>query len=295
MEHFDRNHVSVVAPGGKRIYPPVRPVVPTSPTDQSSPPSPSTSSTASTPSLSSRSPSVEASPPPATPITPACLPLDPVSKPIPDVPLHYNSYTGLALSFGSTESSPNDPCPYSYDVISAFGPEYDFTKDYACYEWAYAEKLKRKRLEEQREQEQKQRDAERSEREVYASTWVPPVTSEDPNRADNTARSSISPPPSSSTSDSDSYSDSLPGGSPTGPTPSKKSKPRKDGPITNNGGKVSKPKGKSTGASGASSPMSSSGRKREKNFKCPVSSIVVTGVATTDSLSLLRYPSALHY
>ncbi|TEB33475.1 hypothetical protein FA13DRAFT_1708270 [Coprinellus micaceus] len=265
MNHFDMSHVSVVAPNGKRIFPPVKPTSTASPTSRSPPPSPSYSSSASS---SSRSSSVESSPSPTTPGTPPHAPLE---SSISHVSLPYTPYSGLALSFGSTESSPNHPCPYSYDVISAFGPEYDFTKDYACYEKAYAHKLERKRLAEQREQEENQREIERLERELHAATLEPSPTVPESDLTESNGHSSLSlsPSPSFSAPESDPFTDSFVAQPPAEVTAPKKSKVRKDGSATSNGGKVPKPKVKSTAAGVCIGPLSSLGRKREKNFKCP--------------------------
>ncbi|KAG2018369.1 hypothetical protein CC2G_007803 [Coprinopsis cinerea AmutBmut pab1-1] len=272
IDHFEENHVSVVMPSGKKIYPPQgfrsqslrprqrrssnspapqRPEPPKIDTDVSSPsPCPSAiESTASTP-ASSRSSSVVSSPPmPATPLSPPEQSFDSVTIVSHDPPplVEYNPYLGLAISIVQPPV-PSPLSPFSLDVISAFGPEYDFSRDYACYETACFEIRRREEEAELERQRQLQLldEAQRGQESLSESQ-------DSPDELDLFA---VDIPQSTSA-----YR-------------KKVSKTRKEGSpavdaASSDGGKVVKPKAKPAAGSGPLGQAAGVGRKREKAYKCP--------------------------
>ncbi|KAF5342024.1 hypothetical protein D9611_002053 [Ephemerocybe angulata] len=260
INHFESKHISLVAPNGKRIYPPERLKVSTSQNSSASTENRSSllsfrSPLPSTPS-SSRSSSVESSTPPPT--TPTGLSLDPFSSNIGQPILEYSPYLGLALSFGPEKDAA--PHPFANDmVISAFGPEYDFSKDYARYERCFTDRVAQLRRQQQKEQDQLLEDLERAPEEEPVAAL---------------AHSGVSRTPSPSPSaDSSGVANAIPAPSQAPVEPSSEREARVleicgvDAPKTNNGGKVAKPRAKSAAA--GSNPVSTTGRKRDKNFKCP--------------------------
>ncbi|RXW12693.1 hypothetical protein EST38_g13160 [Candolleomyces aberdarensis] len=273
INHFEEKHVSVVAPNGKRIYPPERlkPANPP-PVNSNRPPSPSSSS-----SSSSRSSSV-ASSPPNTPQTPASLPLG-FSAPAVQVvaaaaEVEYNPYMGLALSVPPSSIPPNQRFPESSDVISAFGPEYDFSKDYAYYEQSYAERIHRLHERERREKEERERETRIKVEQAAPTSCL--AQEEEEGMSDDSAVPSLhfdsNSPEFSQKPVAIASSSTKKKGSPKARREGSESPGEEGSTVSNNGGKVVKPKLKlastSNGATGGN-PISSGGRKREKMFKCP--------------------------
>ncbi|KAJ2924810.1 hypothetical protein H1R20_g12300, partial [Candolleomyces eurysporus] len=272
INHFEEKHVSVVAPNGKRIYPPERlkPANPP-PANSNPPPSPSSSSLS-----SSRSSSV-ASSPPNTPQTPASLPLGfsaPAVQVAAAAEVEYNPYMGLALSVPPSSIPPNQRFPESSDVISAFGPEYDFSKDYAYYEQSYAERIHRLHEREQREKEERERETRiKVEQAAPTSSFA---QEEEEGMSDDSAVPSLhfdsSSPEFSQKPVAIASSSTKKKGSPKARREGSESPGGEGSTVSNNGGKVVKPKLKlastSNGAAGGN-PISAGGRKREKMFKCP--------------------------
>ncbi|KAJ2917374.1 hypothetical protein MD484_g3037, partial [Candolleomyces efflorescens] len=284
INHFEEKHVSVVAPNGKRIYPPERlkpaiPPPPPSPASLNSNPPPPLSPS------SSRSSSVVSSPP-NTPQTPANLPLGFSAPAVPVAPppvVEYNPYMGLALSVPPSTVPPNQRFQECTDVISAFGPEYDFSKDYACYEQAYTERIHRLHEREEREREERERERVKVERQQQltpsssssscSSGFSPQEEEEamvdDSNSVPSSQSPSISQPVITSSSSTTTTKKTAKGSQKArSETPAGEG----SGGASNNGGKVVKPKLKiasTSNGAGGGNPISAGGRKREKMFKCP--------------------------
>ncbi|TFK27893.1 hypothetical protein FA15DRAFT_119366 [Coprinopsis marcescibilis] len=219
-------------------------------------------STASTP-ASSRSSSVVSSPPtPHTPLSPPNS-VDSVAIVSHDQPplIDYNPYLGLAMNAPQVQAATTQyPYSASIDVISAFGPEYDFSRDYASYESAFAEQ-QRKELEVALEWEQQQVL-------MHELLYAAPSPVEDVAQAvelpvldemDSAVAASEEPAPSA-----------------VPPDVKRKSSPKSrratsvvaEVAPSNDGGKVSKQRTKIAGPLFGTSTASTS-RKREKAFKCP--------------------------
>jgi len=248
VNHHEEVHMQCIAPNGKKNYPAER--LKQRRTDESNsrscPGAANSSNMSSAPTTpsSSRSSSV-ASSPPTTPITPAPLPLEPVIN-SPEIDIEFSAYLTHGL-------------PFNGDVISAFGPEYDFTKDYASYERSFTRKLNKICL----QQDQTPVDAIPAEVLIVKSEPLAPTPFPAPAAGESTAGDPTSVQRK-----------------PTSPTTKKNPKvrakdvsaPAADAPVTNDGGKVVKSKAKVAVLSNLPGEVGSSvGRKREKTHRCPVS------------------------